>query len=82
MKTNPTTPVHLFAKSPDALSVKLKKIMHIKDTFKPRKKLEGEAPPPTFNHIKDKQVYKSDWATPSRPGATDHLNAKSKGDGV
>ena len=50
--------------------------------FVPRVRMEGEAPSVTFNHLKDKQVYKSDWATPSRPGATDHLNAKSKGDGV
>ena len=50
--------------------------------FVPRVRLEGEAPPVTFSHLKDKQIYKSDWATPARPGATDHLNAKSKGDGV
>ena len=51
-------------------------------TFVPRARREGEAPPVTFSHLKDGQVYKSDWAAPSRPGAMDHLNAKSKGDGV
>ena len=50
--------------------------------FVPRVRLEGEAPAVTFSHLKDGQIYKTDWATPARPGATDHLNAKSKGDGV
>lgn len=48
--------------------------------FEPRVRLEGEAPPVTFNHLKDKQIYKSDWATPSRPGATDHLSVPSRGE--
>ena len=50
--------------------------------FVPRVRLEGEAPPVTFSHLKDKQIYKSDWATPSRPGAMDHLTVPSKGDSV
>jgi len=50
--------------------------------FEPRVRREGEAPPVTFNHLKDKQVYRTDWATPVRPGAADHLNVKSKGDSV
>jgi hypothetical protein len=82
VKVNVTTPVHMFAKSSDVLSDKLKKIMHIKEPFKPRRKLEGEAPPPTFSHIKDGQVYKTDWATPTRLGAMEHLNIQSKGDSV
>lgn len=48
--------------------------------FVPRVKLEGEAPPVTFSHMKDKQTYKTDWATPSRPGATDHLYVPSRGE--
>jgi len=51
-------------------------------TFVPRVKQEGEAPPVTFSHLKDKQIYKSDWATPVRPGAMDHLDIQSKGDSV
>ena len=51
-------------------------------TFVPRVRLEGEAPPVTFSHLKDKQVYKSDWVTPVRPGAMDHLTVRSKGDSV
>ena len=47
--------------------------------FVPRVKLPGEAPPATFNHLKDNQVYKSDWATPARAGALDHLKFTSKG---
>ena len=50
--------------------------------FVPRVRLEGEAPPVTFSHLKDKQIYKSDWATPARPGAMDHLDIQSKGDSV
>ena len=50
--------------------------------FEPRVRREGEAPPVTFNHLRDKQVYKTDWAAPSRPGAMDHLTVRSKGDGV
>ena len=67
----------------DVLTKRIRTIMHLTDkVWKPRNKLEGEAPPVTFNHLRDKQIYKSDWAAPSRPGAMDHLNAKSKGDGV
>jgi hypothetical protein len=51
-------------------------------TFVPRVRREGEAPPVTFNHLKDKQVYKTDWAAPVRPGAMDHLTVRSKGDSV
>lgn len=51
-------------------------------TFVPRVRLEGEAPPVTFNHLRDKQVYRTDWATPARPGAMDHLDVQSKGDSV
>jgi hypothetical protein len=51
-------------------------------TFVPRVRLEGEAPPVTFSHLKDKQIYKSDWAAPVRPGAMDHLTVRSKGDSV
>jgi hypothetical protein len=51
-------------------------------SFVPRVKQEGEAPPVTFSHLKDKQIYKSDWATPVRPGAMDHLTVRSKGDSV
>ena len=51
-------------------------------TFVPRVRLEGEAPPVTFSHLKDKQIYKADWATPVRPGAMDHLDIQSKGDSV
>jgi len=67
----------------DVLTKRIRTIMHLTDkVWKPRNKLEGEAPPVTFSHLKDKQIYKTDWVTPVRPGATDHLNAKSKGDGV
>jgi hypothetical protein len=48
--------------------------------FVPRVKLEGEAPPVTFSHMKDKQTYKTDWSTPTRPGATDHLHVPSRGE--
>jgi hypothetical protein len=48
--------------------------------FVPRVKQEGEAPAVTFSHIKDGQTYKTDWATPSRPGATDHLHVPSRGE--
>lgn len=48
--------------------------------YKPREKLEGEAPPVTFNHMLDGQVYKSDWSTPARLGALDHLNIASRGE--
>ena len=48
--------------------------------FEPRVRLEGEAPPVTFNHLKDKQIYKTDWVTPARTGAVDHLNIKSRGE--
>ena len=48
--------------------------------FEPRVRLQGEAPAPTFNHIKDGQTYKTDWATPVRPGATDHLSVPSRGE--
>ena len=51
-------------------------------SFVPRVKQEGEAPPVTFSHLKDKQIYKSDWAAPVRPGAMDHLTVRSKGDSV
>jgi hypothetical protein len=51
-------------------------------SFVPRVKQEGEAPPVTFSHLKDKQIYKSDWAAPVRPGAMDHLDIQSKGDSV
>jgi hypothetical protein len=51
-------------------------------SFVPRVKQEGEAPPVTFSHLKDKQIYKSDWATPVRPGAMAHLDIQSKGDSV
>jgi len=51
-------------------------------SFVPRVKQEGEAPPVTFSHLKDGQVYKTDWATPTRLGAMEHLNIQSKGDGV
>ena len=51
-------------------------------TFEPRVKQEGEAPALTFSHLKDGQVYKTDWATPVRPGAMDHLGVQSKGDSV
>jgi hypothetical protein len=71
-----------FVKSPDVISSRVKNIMHIKEPFKPRSKLKGEVSPPTFNHLKDGQVYKSDWDTPVRSGAVDHLNVKSKGDSV
>jgi len=47
--------------------------------FVPRIKQEGEAPPPTFNHLKDGQVYKTDWATSHRAGATDANKLKSRG---
>jgi hypothetical protein len=48
--------------------------------FEPRAKREGEAPPLTFNHIKDGQTYKTDWATPTRPGAMAHLTIQSRGE--
>jgi len=48
--------------------------------FEPRPKQEGEAPPLTFNHITDGQTYKTDWAAPTRPGATDHLSVPSRGE--
>ena len=51
-------------------------------SFVPRVKQEGEAPPVTFSHLKDKQIYKTDWAAPSRPGAMAHLNVRSRGDSV
>jgi hypothetical protein len=51
-------------------------------SFVPRVKQEGEAPPVTISHLKDKQIYKSDWAAPVRPGAMDHLTVRSKGDSV
>jgi hypothetical protein len=49
-------------------------------TFVPRVRLQGEAPAPTFNHLLDGQTYKTDWATPVRPGATDHLTVPSRGE--
>ena len=48
-------------------------------TFVPRVKQEGEAPPVTFSHLKDGQVYKTDWATSHRAGATDANKLKSRG---
>jgi hypothetical protein len=48
--------------------------------FEPRVRMEGEAPPVTFSHIKDGQTYKTDWATPVRPGAMDHLTIQSRGE--
>jgi len=48
--------------------------------FEPRAKLDGEAPAVTFNHIKDGQTYKTDWATPTRPGAMAHLTIQSRGE--
>jgi hypothetical protein len=49
-------------------------------TFEPRVKQEGEAPALTFSHLKDGQTYKSDWATPTRPGAMAHLSVQSRGE--
>ena len=69
-----------FVKSPDVVSSRVKKIMHIQKPFKPREKLKGEVAAPTFNHLKDGQVYKTDWVTPARTGAVDHLNIKSRGE--
>jgi len=48
--------------------------------FEPRVKREGEAPPVTFNHLLDKQVYKTDWPTPTRRGALDHVAVPSRGE--
>jgi hypothetical protein len=48
--------------------------------FEPRAKREGEAPPLTFNHLLDGQTYKTDWATPTRPGAMAHLSVQSRGE--
>lgn len=60
------------------LSQKTKITMRLGE-WKPRNKLEGEAPPVTFSHLKDGQVYKTDWATPHRAGATDANKLKSRG---
>jgi hypothetical protein len=68
-----------FVKSPDVISSRVKNIMHIKEPFKPRSKLKGEVSPPTFSHLKDGQVYKTDWATSHRAGATDANKLKSRG---
>ena len=48
--------------------------------FEPRAKREGEAPAVTFNHLLDGQTYKTDWATPTRPGALAHLSVQSRGE--
>jgi hypothetical protein len=48
--------------------------------FEPRVRKEGEAPAVTFSHLKDGQTYKTDWATPVRPGAMAHLNVRSRGE--
>ena len=49
-------------------------------TFVPRVKREGEAPPLTFSTLKDPGTYKTDWATPTRPGAMAHLTIHSRGE--
>jgi hypothetical protein len=46
--------------------------------FEPRVKQEGEAPAVTFNHLFDGQIYRTDWAAPARPGASDALRLPSK----
>jgi len=48
--------------------------------FEPRVKRESEAPAVTFSTLKDPGTYKTDWATPTRPGAMDHLTARSRGE--
>jgi len=79
MRVNKTVPIHAFPLQPFKLSVKSRSAMRLGE-YKPRERIEGEAPPVTFNHLLDGQVYKSDWSTPARPGALDHLNISSKGE--
>ena len=49
-------------------------------TFEPRVKLAGEAPAVTFSTLKDPGTYKTDWPTPTRRGAADHLTVQSRGE--
>lgn len=48
--------------------------------FEPRPKREGEAPPLTFSTLKDPGTYKTDWPTPTRRGAMDHVAKTSRGE--
>jgi hypothetical protein len=65
----------------DILSKRIRTLMHLTGkVWEPRKRVKGEASPPTFNHLKDGQTYKSDWPAPSRRGALDHVAMTSKGD--
>ena len=68
-----------MSQTPIKLSQRARTLMHLKE-FVPRIKQTGEVGPPTFNHLLDGQTYKTDWATPTRPGATDHLSIQSRGE--
>ena len=68
-----------MSQAPIKLSQRARTLMHLRE-FVPRVKQSGEVGPPTFNHLLDKQTYKTDWATPTRPGAMAHLTIQSRGE--
>jgi len=82
LRVNPTVniiPIHLIRKNLDAASTKTKITLGVLNKpFTARQKREGEAPAVTFNHLFDGQIYRTDWAAPARPGASDALRLPSK----